>query len=91
MPLSGVKFLKIQVIIIMLLPDNIHPDKSIYYNAAFVLEALKKESSFKMLDLYQQVKKEKQMSLSIFILCLDWLYLLDVTKFNSQGEIQLCS
>jgi hypothetical protein len=75
----------------MLLPDNIHPERSIYYNGAFVLQSLKKEGKYKMLDLYLEVKAKREMSLSIFILCLDWLYLLDVAKINSKGEIELCS
>ncbi len=91
MRLSGVKFLRILTTTIMLLPDNIHPDNSIYYNGAFVIESLKKETSYKMLDLYQAVKEKKNMSFSVFILCLDWLYLLEVAKFNSKGEIELCS
>jgi hypothetical protein len=75
----------------MLLPDNIHPDNSIYYNGAFVIESLKKGASYSMLDLYQEVKAKKQMSFSIFILCLDWLYLIEVARFNFKGEIELCS
>jgi len=75
----------------MLLPDNIHPDNSIYYNGAFLLESLQKGKKYKMLDLYQVVKIKKEMSFSIFILCLDWLYLLDVAIINSKGEIELCS
>ena len=91
MRLLGVKYLKTPTTTIMLLPDNIHPDNSIYYNGAFVIESLKKETSYKMLDLYQEVKTKKQMSFSVFILCIDWLYLLEVAKFNSKGEIELCS
>ena len=91
MRLLGVKFLKTQTATIMLLPDNIHPDNSIYYNGAFVIDSLKKDTSYKMLDLYQEVKSKKQMSFSVFILCLDWLYLLEVAKLNLKGEIELCS
>jgi len=91
MLLLDVKYLKIQKVIIMLLPDNIHPDNSIYYNGAFVIDSLKKDTSYKMLDLYQDVKLKKQMSFSVFILCLDWLYLLEVAKLNPKGEIELCS
>jgi len=91
MRLLGVEFLKIQPTIIMLLPDNIHPDNSIYYNGAFVIESLKKGTSYTMFDLYQEVKAKKQMSFSIFILCLDWLYLIEVARFNVKGEIELCS
>lgn len=75
----------------MLLPDNIHPENSIYYNGAFVIDSIKKDRSYKLLDLYQEVKLKKPMSFSVFILCIDWLYLLDVAKFNPKGEIELCS
>ena len=74
----------------MLLPDNIHPDHSIYYNGAFLIESLKKGTSYQIIDLYQDVKTKKLMSFSTFILCIDWLYLLDVARFNAKGEIELC-
>lgn len=75
----------------MLLPDNIHPENSIYYNGAFVIDSLKKEKSYNMLDLYLDVKTKKSMTFSVFILCLDWLYLLEVAKMNTKGQIELCS
>lgn len=85
------KFLKTLKITTMLLPDNIHPENSIYYNGAFVLEVLQKQSSQSILDLYQIVKTKRNMSFPIFVLCLDWLYLLDVAKLNTKGEVILCS
>lgn len=91
MLLLGVKYLKIQKTTTMLLPDNIHPENSIYYNGAFVLDMLNKGSEFKIFDLYQEVKSKKEMSFSLFILCLDWLYLLNVAEINSNGEIVKCS
>lgn len=75
----------------MLLPDNIHPENSIYYNGAFVIDVLNNEKSLQILDLYQEVKLKRSMTFSVFILCLDWLYLLDVARINSKGEIELCS
>ncbi|WP_134355304.1 ABC-three component system middle component 6 [Flavobacterium psychrophilum] len=75
----------------MLIPDNIHPENSIYYNEAFVLKSLQKSNSQNILELYYNVKQSINMSFSIFILCLDWLYLIDVAKINSKGKIILCS
>jgi len=75
----------------MLLPDNIHPENSIYYNGAFVLKELQKNSNQELLDLYQNVKQHQDMSFSVFILCLDWLFLLDVAKLNNKDIIELCS
>lgn len=68
-----------------------HPENSIYFNGSFVIESMKKERKHGLLDLYQEVKSKRNMSFSVFILCLDWLYLIDAAKINSNGEIELCS
>lgn len=75
----------------MLLPDNIHPELSIYYNGAIVLEELQNSSVIQIMDLYQKMKNKKEMSFSTFVLSLDWLYLIEVAKLNEKGEVELCS
>lgn len=75
----------------MLLPDNIHPEHSIYFNGAFVLQELQKEAKQNLLDLYQNVNLQRKMTFPVFVLCLDWLYLLNVVMLNSKGEVVLCS
>lgn len=74
----------------MLLPDNIHPEDCIYYNGAFVLQAAIQNPLSSLLDLYLHMKKIKNMSMPIFILCLDWLFLLDLLLINEQGRVELC-
>ncbi len=74
----------------MLLPDNIHPELSIYYNGSFVLEELKKMDNQSIVNLYQNVKEKHEMSFPTFMLCLDWLYLIEAAKMNERGYIQLC-
>ena len=91
MLLLDVKFLKTRTGINMLIPDNIHPNQSIYYNGAFVLEAIRDHGIQKMLDLYHNVKNKKNMTFPIFVLCLDWLFLLDLIVLNEDGEIELCT
>lgn len=75
----------------MLLPDNIHPEYSLYYNGAIVLQSLQNNNKQNLLDLYQSVKQEGNMTFPIFILCLDWLYLLNVAVSNTKGDVELCS
>ena len=72
------------------MPDNIHPEPSIYYNGYIVLKELKKEGKQKLVNLYQRVKKINNMSFQIFVLSLDWLYLLNVAKIDKNGEVSLC-
>ena len=75
----------------MLLPDNIHPEDSVYYNGSFVLQAVQHNPSLDLLDLYQNTKSTREMSLPIFILCLDWLFLLNLLTLNDKGRVELCT
>lgn len=75
----------------MLLPDNIHPEQSIYYNGAFVLQALREYGVMDLLDLYMHTRTYREMTMPVFVLCLDWLFLLNLVTFNEQGSIELCS
>ena len=74
----------------MLLPDNIHPENSIYYNGAVVLQVLQNNDKLEMLELYNRVKKVRYMSFPVFVLCLDWLYLINVAELKRE-KVELCS
>lgn len=74
----------------MLLPDNIHPELCVYYNGSLVIKELIDENSQSILSLYSNIKSSADMSFSTFILCLDWLYLIDVAKVNESGRVELC-
>lgn len=76
---------------IMLLPDNMQPELCIYYNGALTLKELKETGKQSIVVLYQKINEKSGMSFSTFILCLDWLYLINVAQVNEKGEIELCS
>jgi hypothetical protein len=44
-----------------------------------------------MLDLYIQTTAERKMSMPVFVLCLDWLFLINLVTLNDDGKVQLCS
>ncbi len=74
----------------MLLPDNVQPELSIYYNGSLVLKKLKKKDNQLIINLYQIIKVEHEMSFPVFVLILDWLYLIDAAKINEMGYVKLC-
>lgn len=74
----------------MLLPDNIHPELSIYFNGAIVLSELNENPKQNILELYSNIKKKYDMSFSVFVLSLDWLYLIDAAKIDRKGVISKC-
>ncbi len=75
----------------MLIPDAIHPKYSIYYTGAKVLQTLQRTGTITLGDLYVGVKSNYEMSFSIFLLSLDWLFLINAALLNNKGEIELCS
>lgn len=74
---------------IMLLPDNIHPENSIYYNGSIVLQVLQNQDKLEMLDLYARSKEVQEMSFPVFVLCLDWLYLINIAELK-RNKVELC-
>ena len=75
----------------MLIPDNIHPEQTIYFNGAFVLKTIQEHREIDMLNLFIKTKAEREMSMPVFVLCLDWLFLLNLVTLNDHGKVELCS
>lgn len=73
----------------MLLPDDIRPENSIYYNGAIVLEVLQAEKKLSVMDLYCHLREKYKMSFAIMQLSIDWLYLIDCITIKD-GEVELC-
>ena len=75
----------------MLLPENIHPANSLYFNGAYVLEALRKIGETSLMDLFMESRKSREMQMPLFVLTLDWLFLAGLVTCNSDGNIRSCS
>lgn len=74
----------------MLLPEDIHPANSLYFNGAYVLKALRKVGKTSLLDLFIESRKLREMQMPIFVLTLDWLFLAGFVSYNANGNIELC-
>lgn len=75
----------------MLVPDNVHPEQTVYFNGAYVLRAIQRHRLMEIVDLYFETISQRQMSLPMFILCLDWLFLIDLVTLDDHGKVILCS
>lgn len=74
----------------MLLPDNIHPEDCIYYNGGIILGILQQSQKMSLADLFAKVREKKNLTYSVFLLCLDWLFLIDAVIVK-EGIVSLCS
>ena len=74
----------------MLIPDHIRPEDSIYYNGAKVLSEMQTAVSLPIGELYVRMRNNRDISFANFLLCLDWLYLIECVEVK-EGRVILCS
>ncbi|MCH4171639.1 MAG: hypothetical protein LKF36_10475 [Lactobacillus sp.] len=75
----------------MILPNDTRPETSLYYLGGLIISALKETESTEMpfLELFSSVKERQAISLKLFALTLDWLYLIALVKVDEEGVVQL--
>lgn len=75
----------------MLLPENVHPESTLIYNGALILKTLRTNGETALIELYMGAKKHDNMTMALFVLSLDWLFLADCVTINDDGRVALCS
>jgi hypothetical protein len=75
----------------MILGKDIHPERKIYYIGSLVLKVLKAtpQKTIDFFHIYQKVNESRKVSMRLFILTLDWLFLLGLIK-TDKGCIIKC-
>lgn len=75
----------------MITGKDINPRKKIYYLGGVIIEILKKhtEQNMAFFDIFHIVNEKEKISVNLFTLTLDWLFLLGVIDHN-KGEIKKC-
>ena len=76
----------------MVLPDNVNPESSILYLSSFIIDSLNStKDKLSVGSLYDKVKDRHDMSIHEYLLCLDWLFLMDMAQTDKNGAVSLCS
>ena len=73
----------------MLIPLNKNPDDCIYNKATFVLKVLIEHKQLSTTELFYYVNQSCKMTYFVFILCLDWLYLIGTIHYTHDAHIQI--
>ena len=74
----------------MIINKDNNPQRDLYYLGAQVINLLDTESyEADFFDVFQQLKKREDISMHLFVLTIDWLYLLGVVN-SRKGVITKC-
>lgn len=76
----------------MIISKDTNPEKDLYCWGAIVIEALAKfeAESVDFITLLQTLKCNSDISSNLFVLSLDWLYLLGTIELTREGNIKKC-
>lgn len=75
----------------MLLDKDTNPERDVYYLGAKVIEVMSENPEIvEFFDIYEKVNLHEKVSLNLFSLTLDWLYILGVIEGSGEGHIEKC-
>jgi hypothetical protein len=76
----------------MIINKNTNPERDLYYLGGKVIEVLasSKAIEYDYFDLFTLVNKIQTISLNLYSLVLDWLFILGAIKKNNKGYIEKC-
>ena len=76
----------------MIINKNINPERDLYYLGGILIEVLqnnvKKEVDY--MELYLLVKTKKDISINLYSLTLDWLFIIGLVAKGEKGKIKIC-
>jgi len=74
----------------MIIGRDINPKKQIYYLSALILNEIKttEEDDFDFFDIYHRIRSKEGISINLYSLSLDWLFLLGAIKKDKNRLIK---
>lgn len=76
----------------MIVDKNINPERDLYYLGGILIDVLASKNSVDIdyIDLYQLLKQKQEISINLYSLTLDWLFILGVVSKGENGKIKKC-
>jgi hypothetical protein len=76
----------------MIVNKNTNPERDLYYLGGKLIEVINSftKNEIDYFDLFTEVNKSNKVSLNLYSLVLDWLFILGVIKKGNKGLIIKC-
>lgn len=76
----------------MLVSKDINPERQVYYLGAMVIEIMKKSQSKRVnfLEVFYKLNEKENISIGLYTLVLDWLFIIGLITKNKKGVIEKC-
>lgn len=76
----------------MIVSKDIHPERDVYYLGAKIIDIVDrtKGKDVNFLDTFQKLNKKEKVSIGLYTLALDWLFLMGAIKRTDKGNLVKC-
>ena len=76
----------------MIVDKNINPERDLYYLGGILIDVLASKSKVDIdyIDLYQSLNQKQEISINLYSLTLNWLFILGVVSKGENGKIKRC-
>lgn len=76
----------------MIIDKNINPERDLYYLGGVLIDVLAKKNNKEIdyMDLYTQFNQKQEITINLYSLTLDWLFILGLVTKGENGKIIKC-
>jgi hypothetical protein len=76
----------------MIVSKDINPERDFYFLGGKIIElvAENKSNEFDFFDLFEKINEKEKLSINLFTLTLDWLYLIGAIDKTKNGNLIKC-
>jgi hypothetical protein len=76
----------------MIINKNINPERDLYYLGGILIDVLQNKDNKEVdyMDLYALMNNEKEITINLYSLTLDWLFILGLVAKGENGKIKKC-
>jgi len=76
----------------MIISKHTHPERDLYFLGAKAIEVMdsSKKIEWDYFDLFSDFNQQQKISINLFSLVLDWLFILQIITKSNNGRIKRC-
>lgn len=76
----------------MIVDKNINPERDLYYLGGMLIDVLskKRKKEIDYIELYKSFKQKQEITINLYSLTLDWLFILGLVTKGENGRIKKC-
>ncbi|WP_321826186.1 ABC-three component system middle component 6 [Maribacter dokdonensis] len=76
----------------MIVDKNTNPERDLYYLGGILIDVIesKKSSEIDYMDLYKLFNQKQEITINLYSLALDWLFILGLVTKGENGKIKKC-